>query len=101
MHTPIPLKVTTRPVRARALQFNYYPNSDDTIELAKLIRLVLGVKISSSYDSQSGRGYHLDVDDYTSHLISQDDWIVLDSFGRPTLVPDKDFKVYYEPKVTE
>ncbi len=95
------MKVTVRTVKARAMQFKYHENSDDTVQLVRLIQICLKVKISSSFDSQSGRGYHLDIDTYSSKLLFQCDWVVVDSFGRPDIIPDKEFKVYYEPEVTE
>ncbi len=96
-----PIQVTVRTVKARAMQFKYHENSDNTVQLVRLIQLLLRVKISSSYDPQAGTGYHLDIGVYSSKLISQHDWVVVDSFGRADVIPDKEFKVYYEPEVTE
>lgn len=94
-------KVTSRPVTGKAAQFLYFGNPDETRRHAERIVAVLDVKISTSYDSQSGTGYHLDLSRFDSRLIGHGDWIVVDAFGKASIMPEEDFKTYYEPALTD
>jgi hypothetical protein len=102
------LMAKSRPVNAQAMQFRYGENSDETRNLAELIVSMLGVRISISFDPQSGPGYHVTVGPYEkpgkpksgwqdSKCLSTGGWVVRDNFGYVTVVPDEDFKTYYEP----
>lgn len=94
-------KVTTRPVTARAMQFRYQDDPGQTRRLAEAIVTCLGVTLTTSYDSQSGTGYHLRSGDFDTTLVCNGDWILIDSFGKATVVKEKDFNVYFEPEITK
>jgi len=92
-------KVTTRPVTARAMQFRYQEDSGLTRRSAQVIVECLGVTLTTSYDSQSGTGYHLRFGDFDTKLVCDGDWIMMDSFGKPSIVKEKEFNVYFEPEI--
>lgn len=95
----MPKKVTRRPVMGRAIQFRYQEDPGLTRRMAERIVELLGVTLSTSFDSQSGTGYHLRSGGFDTKLVCEGDWIVVDSFGKAEVVKDNDFKVYYEPAV--
>lgn len=96
-HCPVK-RVVLRPCKARAHQFHYEEDCGKTREQAEYISVALGVEIRSNYDAQSGTGYFVKTGDLDSSLVRHGDWIVVDSFGKVSLVRDADFKVYYEPE---
>lgn len=93
-------QVTPRAVKGRAIQFRYLEDGS-TYDIASLIVGTLGVKISHSHDIQGGGGYHVQLGWLDSRRLSDGDWVVVDSFGKVSVVPDSEFKTYYEPALTK
>ncbi len=89
--------IATRPVKARAIQFLHQEGLDETLRFVRKIEACLSVKISCAGD-QGGLFCHLEFDRLHSRIMNHGDWVVVDSFGKVSLLKDEEFKVYYEPE---
>jgi hypothetical protein len=90
-------RVSTRPVKARAIQFLYQESTEETIRRIRMIEACLSVRISCAND-QGALFCHLEVDSLRSPILNHGDWVMVDSFGKVSAVKNEDFKVYYEPE---
>jgi hypothetical protein len=103
------LMAKSRPVNVQAMQFRYSERGDnETRKVVEHIVSTLAVRISISYDPQSGPGYHVTIGPYAqprqpksngqdAKCLSTGDWVMRDNFGYVTVMSDEDFKTYYEP----
>lgn len=91
-------RIATRPVKARAIQFLYQENTDETLRYVRKIEACLGVRISCAND-QGALFCHLELDPLRSPILNHGDWVVVDSFGKVSAMKADDFKVYYEPEL--
>ena len=89
--------VATRPVKGRAIQLLYQESTEETLRYVRRMEACLGVRISCAND-QGALFCHLELDSFRSPIISHGDWVLVDSFGKASIVKDADFKVYYEPE---
>lgn len=89
--------VTLRPMKARAMQLVYRENTEETMRHVQRIAACLDVTLECAGD-QGGLFIHLKIDEYHSPIVSHEDWIVKDSFGKISILKDNEFRVYYEPE---
>jgi len=91
-------RIATRPVKARAIQFLYQEDRDETIRFIRKLEACLGVSISCAND-QGALFCHLELDRFRSPILNHGDWVVVDSFGKISILKDDEFKVYFEPEI--
>lgn len=87
--------VRARSLKARAMRFRHPGKHEELIKLVRRIESCLGVKISLAGD-QGAIFCHLRIDDMNSPILSDGDWVVVDSFRKVSIVKDREFNVYYE-----
>ncbi len=90
-------KLSTRPVKARAIQLIYQESTDETLRYVRMIEACLSVEISCASD-QGALFCHLELDKNHSRIVNHGDWVIVDSFGKVSVLKDEEFKVYYEPE---
>lgn len=88
--------VASRPVKAKAMQLVYQESRDETLQHLKRIADCLNVTLECAGD-QGGLFIHLKIDEYRSPIVSNGDWILVDSFGKVQILKDSEFKIYFEP----
>lgn len=89
--------VASRPVKAKATQFLYRESSEETRRHIRQIGACLDVTLKCASD-QGALFVHLEIDQYHSPIVNHTDWIVVDSFGKVSVIKDSEFKIYYEPE---
>lgn len=95
--SPAVKAVASRPVKARAMQFKYQGDTQETMHHAQRIANCLDVELHCVGD-QGALFVHLKIDEHHSPIVSHEDWILVDSFGKIKILKDSEFKVYYEPE---